>query len=218
MTHDQDLHDHEVEAHDLGLSHDLPTLLSRRRDPGGDGRAVSRRRLQRGQRAHRVRGRAQRHHPQLRLGVGGGRGRAPDHQAHGARHRQRRRPAAGRRRLPVALRPGGPLLAVLRGVTQENYLRGVQETGSDGTVTFTSIFPAACSGRWPHVHFEVYPAWTRPPPPAASSAPPSWRSPRTPAGRSTPPTAMPRASRTWPGPRLRPIWCSATATRCSWPR
>jgi hypothetical protein len=43
------------------------------------------------------------------------------------------------------------------GVTQENYLRGVQETGSDGTVTFTSIFPAAYSGRWPHIHFEVYP-------------------------------------------------------------
>jgi protocatechuate 3,4-dioxygenase beta subunit len=43
------------------------------------------------------------------------------------------------------------------GVTQENYLRGVQETGSDGTVSFTSIFPAAYSGRWPHVHFEVYP-------------------------------------------------------------
>jgi protocatechuate 3,4-dioxygenase beta subunit len=44
------------------------------------------------------------------------------------------------------------------GITQENYLRGVQETGSDGTVTFTSIFPAAYSGRWPHVHFEVYPS------------------------------------------------------------
>jgi protocatechuate 3,4-dioxygenase beta subunit len=44
------------------------------------------------------------------------------------------------------------------GVTQENYLRGVQETGSDGTVTFTSIFPAAYSGRWPHIHFEVYPS------------------------------------------------------------
>jgi len=44
------------------------------------------------------------------------------------------------------------------GVTQENYLRGVQETGGDGTVTFTSIFPAAYSGRWPHVHFEVYPS------------------------------------------------------------
>jgi hypothetical protein len=31
VTHDQDLHDHEVEAHDLGLPLDLPTLLSRRR-------------------------------------------------------------------------------------------------------------------------------------------------------------------------------------------
>jgi protocatechuate 3,4-dioxygenase beta subunit len=25
-------------------------------------------------------------------------------------------------------------------------------------VTFTGIFPAACSGRWPHVHFEAYPS------------------------------------------------------------
>jgi protocatechuate 3,4-dioxygenase beta subunit len=44
------------------------------------------------------------------------------------------------------------------GVTGENYLRGVQETGSDGTVRFTSIYPAAYSGRWPHIHFEVYPS------------------------------------------------------------
>ena len=44
------------------------------------------------------------------------------------------------------------------GVTQEDYLRGVQETGGDGSVTFTSIFPAAYSGRWPHIHFEVYPS------------------------------------------------------------
>ncbi len=42
------------------------------------------------------------------------------------------------------------------GVTDENYLRGVQEADSTGTVTFTSIFPAAYSGRWPHIHFEVY--------------------------------------------------------------
>jgi protocatechuate 3,4-dioxygenase beta subunit len=41
-------------------------------------------------------------------------------------------------------------------VTSENYLRGVQETDADGNVTFTSIFPAAYSGRWPHIHFEVY--------------------------------------------------------------
>jgi len=38
----------------------------------------------------------------------------------------------------------------------QNYLRGVQETGADGTVTFTSIYPACYSGRWPHIHFEVY--------------------------------------------------------------
>jgi protocatechuate 3,4-dioxygenase beta subunit len=43
------------------------------------------------------------------------------------------------------------------GVTQENYLRGVQEAGGDGSVRFTSIYPGAYAGRWPHVHFEVYP-------------------------------------------------------------
>src|SRR4029079_7138017 len=42
------------------------------------------------------------------------------------------------------------------GVTSEDYLRGVQATDSTGTVTFTSIFPACYSGRWPHVHFEIY--------------------------------------------------------------
>ena len=42
------------------------------------------------------------------------------------------------------------------GVEGENYLRGVQEVGADGTVTFTTIFPACYSGRWPHAHFEVY--------------------------------------------------------------
>ena len=118
-AHDQDLHDHELEDHDRGLSHDLPTLLSRRRalalfsgggagrragrlradrrqrrlhrrrrfgwrrvirrgrgghhrgrvrqeqDPRGDGRALPRRRVQRGQRPHRERHRPQRHHPEL---------------------------------------------------------------------------------------------------------------------------------------------------------
>jgi protocatechuate 3,4-dioxygenase beta subunit len=43
------------------------------------------------------------------------------------------------------------------GATDQNYLRGVQEAGSDGVVTFTSVFPACYSGRWPHIHFEVYP-------------------------------------------------------------
>lgn len=43
-----------------------------------------------------------------------------------------------------------------QGVTNRNYLRGVQETNSSGLVTFQSIFPACYSGRWPHIHFEVY--------------------------------------------------------------
>jgi protocatechuate 3,4-dioxygenase beta subunit len=42
------------------------------------------------------------------------------------------------------------------GITGENYLRGVQVTDSDGAVTFTSIFPGCYSGRWPHIHFEVF--------------------------------------------------------------
>ncbi|MEV6342904.1 intradiol ring-cleavage dioxygenase [Actinoplanes sp. NPDC051851] len=46
------------------------------------------------------------------------------------------------------------------GITDENYLRGVQVADSSGEVTFTSIFPACYSGRWPHIHFEVYPSQT----------------------------------------------------------
>jgi protocatechuate 3,4-dioxygenase beta subunit len=43
------------------------------------------------------------------------------------------------------------------GATDQNYLRGVQVADAAGKVTFDSIFPAAYSGRWPHIHFEVYP-------------------------------------------------------------
>lgn len=43
------------------------------------------------------------------------------------------------------------------GIQDENYLRGVQIADSSGKVSFTSVFPACYSGRWPHVHFEVYP-------------------------------------------------------------
>jgi protocatechuate 3,4-dioxygenase beta subunit len=42
-------------------------------------------------------------------------------------------------------------------LTKENYLRGVQPTDASGTATFTTIYPACYSGRWPHIHFEVYP-------------------------------------------------------------
>ena len=43
-------------------------------------------------------------------------------------------------------------------VAEENYLRGVQETDVDGAVQFTTIFPGCYDGRWPHIHFEVYPS------------------------------------------------------------
>jgi len=38
----------------------------------------------------------------------------------------------------------------------ESYLRGVQVTDANGQVTFTLIFPGCYSGRWPHIHFEVF--------------------------------------------------------------
>ena len=41
-------------------------------------------------------------------------------------------------------------------IQDQNYLRGVQETDSNGEATFTSIFPGCYSGRWPHIHFEVF--------------------------------------------------------------
>lgn len=47
------------------------------------------------------------------------------------------------------------------GITGENYLRGVQVTDSNGQVTFTTIIPGCYSGRYPHIHFEVYPTLTK---------------------------------------------------------
>jgi protocatechuate 3,4-dioxygenase beta subunit len=45
-----------------------------------------------------------------------------------------------------------------QGAADENYLRGVQVADAQGRVEFRSIFPAAYDGRWPHIHFEVYPS------------------------------------------------------------
>ncbi len=44
------------------------------------------------------------------------------------------------------------------GLENENYLRGVQIADDQGKVNFSSIFPGCYSGRWPHIHFEVYAA------------------------------------------------------------
>ena len=48
--------------------------------------------------------------------------------------------------------------SMYQNASDQNYLRGVQELDANGVATFTSIFPACYSGRWPHVHFEVYPS------------------------------------------------------------
>lgn len=44
------------------------------------------------------------------------------------------------------------------GITAQNYLRGVQVADANGLVTFTTIFPGCYSGRWPHIHFEIFPS------------------------------------------------------------
>lgn len=44
------------------------------------------------------------------------------------------------------------------GVADQNFLRGVQAADATGRVSFTSIFPGCYAGRWPHIHFEVYPS------------------------------------------------------------
>lgn len=44
------------------------------------------------------------------------------------------------------------------GLECENYLRGAQLADSAGWARFTSVFPGAHDGRWPHLHVEVYPS------------------------------------------------------------
>ena len=84
------------------------------------------------------------------------RGRAADHQPH--RHRRGRGVcrAGGAAVYLWHCDRDGRYSLYSQGVEDENYLRGVQATDASGTATFTSIFPAAYSGRWPHIHFEVY--------------------------------------------------------------
>ncbi|MFT3816334.1 MAG: intradiol ring-cleavage dioxygenase [Rubrivivax sp.] len=45
-------------------------------------------------------------------------------------------------------------------VPAESYLRGVQVSDANGQLTFTTIFPGCYSGRWPHIHLEVFSSLT----------------------------------------------------------
>ena len=42
------------------------------------------------------------------------------------------------------------------GAIDQNYLRGVQVSDALGQVSFTTIFPGCYTGRWPHMHFEIF--------------------------------------------------------------
>ena len=44
----------------------------------------------------------------------------------------------------------------LYSVPAESWLRGLQVTDSAGMVEFTTIWPGCYSGRWPHIHFELF--------------------------------------------------------------
>ncbi|MBI4885132.1 MAG: hypothetical protein HY826_13875 [Actinobacteria bacterium] len=43
-----------------------------------------------------------------------------------------------------------------QGVANETFLRGVQEADANGELTFVTIYPGCYSGRWPHMHFELF--------------------------------------------------------------
>jgi protocatechuate 3,4-dioxygenase beta subunit len=59
----------------------------------------------------------------------------------------------------AGLRPrgGGRDRRVLRAPARQAVLPALLRP-RDGSVLFTTIFPAAYAGRWPHIHFEVYPS------------------------------------------------------------
>ncbi|WBU59506.1 hypothetical protein [Paracoccus albus] len=44
----------------------------------------------------------------------------------------------------------------LYNVTDQNFLRGVGVSDESGLVKFTTVFPGCYSGRWPHLHFEIF--------------------------------------------------------------
>ena len=52
--------------------------------------------------------------------------------------------------------PGGYSL-YSDGLADQNYLRGVQVADTSGKLSFVSIFPGCYDGRWPHIHFQIYP-------------------------------------------------------------
>jgi protocatechuate 3,4-dioxygenase beta subunit len=180
----------EIEEHDLGLSHDLPRLISRRRAIGllasGIGAAVVSACGSSGGDAPSTSSDAAAEIPEETAGPFPGDGsNGPDILAESGVVRSDITksigdasgvadgvPATIEMTLLDVAAGGKPLAGAAvyvwhcdiagrysmydEDIAGENYLRGVQESDADGKVRFTSIFPAAYSGRWPHIHFEVY--------------------------------------------------------------
>jgi protocatechuate 3,4-dioxygenase beta subunit len=87
------------------------------------------------------------------------------------------------------------------GITDQNYLRGVQETDGSGTVTFTSIFPGCMPGVGRTYTSRCTPASITPHPALSRSKLHSSRLLKQPATRCTRRTDMPAARKTSRGSR-----------------
>ncbi|WP_230316118.1 hypothetical protein [Conexibacter sp. W3-3-2] len=96
------------------------------------------------------------------------------------------------------------------GITDENYLRGIAKTNSNGTAWFRTIYPGATTAAGRTSTSRSTRRSRRRPPTGRSSRPPRSRSRRRPASASTPPAATPRARRRCRGSRCPATTSSAT--------
>ena len=104
------------------------------------------------------------------------------------------------------------------GVTNQNWLRGVQAADASGKVKFTSIFPGCYSGRWPHIHFEVYQSLTAAQSVSNKIATSQIALPKASCDLVYATSGMRRACRTCRESRWRRTTCSAMVRRSSWRR
>ena len=143
---------------DSSLVHHVRGDVGRRRDPRGDRRALPGRRLQRAERADRERDRPQRHHAQLRVLERHRRGRAPHDRAD---DRSTSPTAARRWPAPRSTSGTAPGRAATRCTPRASPTRtscgACRRPAATARSRSQSIFPARYDGRWPHIHFEVYP-------------------------------------------------------------
>ena len=93
------------------------------------------------------------------------------------------------------------------GVTDQTWLRGVQVTDDDGAVTFDSIVPGCYDGRWPHIHFEVFPDLDAITDATNAVLTSQLVIPEEVETKCMPTHDMPVLRRTLPGCRWTPTWC-----------